>query len=129
MRDGCVLLLRCAFRKGNSAWMLPGGGREVEEEEFACVAREVLEETALTVRVERLLLDAPAVPPNNPYVRWRTFLCTVLSGEAVPGGGEGSDAELVDVMWLALADVATWPAEIVADAILAPQLLDLRAKL
>jgi putative hydrolase of the HAD superfamily len=109
--------------------MLPGGGREEGEDEAACVAREVLEETALTVRVERLLFDCPAQPPDSCYVRWQTYLCSVMGGQAVPGGGEGDDARLVAVKWLPLLDSVNWPADVRNDPLLAPQLHAIRAGL
>ena len=128
MRDAKLLLLQCSFRDGSVFWMLPGGGREEGEDEFACVAREVLEETGLVVRVARLLSDVPAEPPDGTYVRWRTYECTVIHGEAAPGGGEGSNAELTAVQWLRLDDV-DWPADILNDPYLFPQLVRLRAVL
>jgi 8-oxo-dGTP pyrophosphatase MutT (NUDIX family) len=126
IRDDCILLLQCAFRDGITAWILPGGGREEGEDELACVAREVREETGLTVQVEGLLSDVPTQPPDGTYSRLRTYHCTVLSGEAAPGGGEGPNAELTDVWWLPL-DQATWPDAIVSDAFLYPQLVRLSA--
>ena len=33
VRDGALLLLRCAFRSGPTVWILPGGGREAGEDE------------------------------------------------------------------------------------------------
>jgi 8-oxo-dGTP pyrophosphatase MutT (NUDIX family) len=128
IRDGAILLLRCAFRDGSAYWMLPGGGREEEEEEEACVEREVREETALSVRVDGLLMDVPAEPPDGTYVRWRTYLCRVVDGEASPGGGEGSNAELIDVMWLPLADDRGWPGDVLGDAWLEPQLRAIRSR-
>jgi hypothetical protein len=44
----------------------------------------LLEETQLQVRVERLLLDLPVENPSG-YQRRKTYLCTVLAGEARPG--------------------------------------------
>lgn len=126
IRDDCVLLLQCAFRDGVTAWILPGGGRDEGEDDVTCVAREVLEETGLVVNVERLLADVAAQPPDGTYTRWRTYLCTVLSGEAAPGGGEGPNAELVGVRWLPLDDAA-WPDDLRNDPFLYPQLLALRA--
>ncbi len=82
--------------------MLPGGGCEEGEDELICVIREVQEETGLTVHVQHLMSDVPAEPPDGTYVRWRTYRCAVLAGEAAPGGGEGANAELVDITWLAL---------------------------
>ena len=126
LRDGAVLLVCCAFRDGPTVWILPGGGREDGEDEESCVAREVSEETGLSVQVDRLLFDAPAEPPDGTYRRWRTYLCTVLEGEAAAGGGEGANAELIDIMWLALDDERRWPVGIRDDAFLAPQLHAIR---
>ena len=126
VRDECLLLLRCAFQDGVTAWILPGGGREEDEDELECVAREVQEETGLTVRVDHLLADVVAHPPDGTYSRWRTYQCTVLSGEAAPGGGEGPNATVVEVRWLPL-DQAEWPDDVVNDVFLHPQLITLSA--
>ena len=129
VQSGAVLLLRCAFRDGTAVWMLPGGGREDTEDEETCVAREVVEETGLRVRVVRLLFDHPAKHANATYVRWRTYLCAVVSGTAVPGGGEGDNAELVGVTWLPMQNEESWPQDIREDPILFPQLQAIRASL
>jgi 8-oxo-dGTP pyrophosphatase MutT (NUDIX family) len=126
VHSGAILLVRCAFRNGPTVWTLPGGGREDDEDEDACVAREVREETQLLVRVDRLLFDRPAEPPNGTYVRWRTYVCTVLAGHASAGGGEGANAELIDVAWLSIDDERDWPSEIQSDPVLYPQLLAIR---
>ena len=126
--DESLLLVRCIFRDGRDWWMLPGGGREEETEE-ECIVREVREETGLDVRVERLLHDQPAEPPDGTYARWRTFLCRVEGGEAAPGGGEGADATLVGITWLPLFDEDAWPHEIRGDPFLYPQLRAFRTAL
>lgn len=126
VQDGAVLLLQCAFRDGRMQWMLPGGGREDDESETACVAREVAEETGLTVRVENLLVDVPANPPDGTYERWRTYLCIVLDGQATPGGGEGGNATLVAVSWLPLRHERNWPEAVRSNLVLYPQLQSIR---
>jgi len=123
VQNGAILLVRCQFVDGSASWMLPGGGREDDEDDVECVVREVAEETLLCVRVERLLSDMPAQPPDGTYTRWRTYLCTVVSGEAGPGGGEGSSATLTEVTWLPLSDQQRWPDDIRADLFLYPQLI------
>ena len=125
VQDGAVLLLQCAFRDGRTQWMLPGGGREDDESETACVAREVAEETGLTVRVDNLLVDVPANPPDGTYERWRTYLCTVIDGQATPGGGEGGNATLVAVSWQPLGE-RDWPEEVRSNPVLYPQLQSIR---
>jgi len=107
--------------------MLPGGGREEDEDEATCVVREVHEETGLQVRIERYLFDRPAEPPDGTYTRWRTYWCSVESGVASPGGGEGSAAELIDVVWIPMLNESVWPAGIVSDVFLYPQLLAIRS--
>ncbi len=77
------MLLQCAFRDGPTVWILPGGGREDGEVDEACVAREVMEETGLIVRVERMLYDCAAEPRDGTYERWRTYLCSVLGGQEI----------------------------------------------
>ena len=126
--DNTLLLVRCIFSDGRDWWMLPGGGREDETEE-QCIVREVREETGLDVRVERLLADLPADPPDGTYVRWRTYLCRITGGEASVGGGEGPNATLVDVQWIPLFDECAWPGEIRRDPFLSPQLSAFRASL
>lgn len=126
VHNGAILLVRCQFADGTAFWMLPGGGREDGEDDVSCVAREVAEETLLSVRVERLLSDVPAEPPDGTYVRWRTYLCSVVSGEAGPGGGEGSSATLIGVKWLPLGEEHRWPGEVRADPFLYPQLTAVR---
>jgi 8-oxo-dGTP pyrophosphatase MutT (NUDIX family) len=128
LRDDCVLLVRCVFRDGRIAWFLPGGGREEDEDETMCVEREVLEECSLVVRVDALLSDVPADPPDGTYVRWRTYRCTVLDGEAKAGGGEGPNIELTGVQWLPLSE-REWSSDITGDPVLHPQLLALRSLL
>jgi len=106
--------------------MLPGGGREDTEDEETCIVREVSEETCLDVRAHRLLFDWPAEPPDGTYMRWRTWLCTVIGGEVGPGGGEGDSAELVDAAWFPIDDEREWGAGIRADVYLYPQLCAIR---
>lgn len=63
LQDDHVLLIRHEqHATGRGYWVIPGGGREEGETEEECVVREMLEETNLHVRVERLLFDEPGHP-------------------------------------------------------------------
>jgi 8-oxo-dGTP pyrophosphatase MutT (NUDIX family) len=121
-----LLLLRCRTRDGSEFWVLPGGGREDRETAVTCVAREVVEEAGVVVAVGTLLYEVPADPPDGTYAWWRTYRCHIVSGEAAPGGGEGS-ATLTEVRWLELTTPERWDAELQADPFLAPQLHRIRA--
>jgi len=88
-----VLLVR---RADNGRWTPVTGILDPGEEPAHGAAREVLEETGVTARVDRLA-DVSAGPPvthvNGDRARYLdlTFACTWLAGEARVGDDESSD--------------------------------------
>jgi len=128
-----VLLIRHREHEtGRSYWLFPGGGIEPGETDEACVAREMREETNVEVVVERLLYEEQT-PQSNIYLRRRTFLCTIASGEPVPGYEPEIEAQenygIVEVRWFDLRDIVSWGDVLTTNAITYPQLLRLRAAL
>jgi ADP-ribose pyrophosphatase YjhB (NUDIX family) len=115
---------------GRDYWVIPGGGRLEDEAEETCVIREMKEETNLDVRVERLLLDE-ASPPGKMYQRAKTYLCTVVGGEALPGYEPEPDAAqayaIVEVHWFDLRDQTTWGEKVRSDTLTYSLLLNLRS--
>lgn len=130
--DEILLIKHTHHDTQRSYWLIPGGGIEPHESEEACVAREMLEETCLQVRVERLLLDEPG-EPGGGYQRFKPSLCRVEAGEPRPGYEPEPDAAaaygITEVAWFDLRDPAAWPAEVRADRITFPLLQRLRAAL
>src|SRR5689334_17346215 len=123
IRDYQVLLLKqIEHASGHSYWQIPGGGIEPDESEEQCVQREMLEETGLTVQVDSLLLDEPS-PSNSIYQRWKTYRCTILSGEALPGSEPEADYanaySFIEIGWFDLRDSTTWDARLGADSYIA----------
>jgi 8-oxo-dGTP pyrophosphatase MutT (NUDIX family) len=119
LRDREVLLVRHTVRaSGHHYWVPPGGGREDGETEEECVAREVLEETGLVVRVVRLLMDVLRDDAGPGYRQHKTYLCDVVSGEALPGyePEDHGRYDISDVGWFSIEDRTSWPAEIADDA-------------
>ena len=128
-----VLLVKHTwFEGGAEYWLLPGGGQVPGESEEECVQRELLEETHLQVRVERLLIDQPA---HNDviYERYKTYLCTILSGQAQPGHEpepeESKAYAITEVAWFDLRDETTWEAGVTPDSVAYAQLQRVRAEL
>ena len=121
IRDHHILLIQQTEHvTGRSYWLIPGGGIEPDETEERCVQREMLEETGLHVHVEHLLLDEPGTS-GGIYQRKKTYVCSVLDGEARPGY-EPEEAyataySFTDVGWFDLRHPATWNAQIVSDSI------------
>ena len=94
-----ALLVRRGTEPARGEWTIPGGLLEAGETLAEGVARELLEETALTVRVvelieatERIFFDAlppaplprdPAPPPAKPRYHYviLDYLCELIEGE------------------------------------------------
>lgn len=97
-----VLLVQ---RADNGAWTPVTGIPEPGEEAATTAARECLEETGCTVRVDRLAATSvvrDVVCANGDRVAFmdQTFACTWLSGEA-----HVADDESVDVGWFGLDEL------------------------
>ena len=93
VRDGRLLLVRRASRRGHGNWQLPGGYIEASETIEQAVVREVREEAGVIAEVEGVLgvrnrYDADL--GNGLYV---VLLLRPLTGEPRPDGREVDRAE------------------------------------
>jgi 8-oxo-dGTP diphosphatase len=104
-REGRVLLVRRARAPGRDLFSLPGGVVEAGETLAEAVAREVLEETGLTVEPvelaghrEVIIRDAEGRVERHFVIL--SFACRWISGEAGP-----SD-EVAETRWVAPDEIA-----------------------
>ena len=102
-RDDELLLVQ---RSDNGAWTPVTGIPEPGEEPAAAAVREVLEETGVTARVDRLAstwVHGPITHANGDLATYLdlTFTCTWLDGEA-----HVADDESRDVAWVRRDDLA-----------------------
>ena len=103
--DDRVLLVKRGQEPLKGAWSLPGGGVEIGETLDAALAREVLEETGLSVDVgevvevlDRVQLDA------DGRVEYHYVIIDYLCRPWTDRLSHGSDAD--DVRWMKIADLA-----------------------
>ncbi len=120
--DGAsVVLIKRRFEPLQGRWSLPGGGLEVGETLEAGVAREIEEETGLTVAVgpvvevfDRILLDdAGRVEYHFVLV---DFLCRATGGTLAPGS-DVSDAVLANSETLNAYGLTKKAEEVIAQAV------------
>jgi 8-oxo-dGTP pyrophosphatase MutT (NUDIX family) len=102
-RDDRLLLVQ---RADNGAWTPVTGIPEPGEEPAAAAVREVLEETGVTARVDRLAstwVHGPITHANGDLATYLdlTFTCTWLDGDA-----HVADDESRDVAWVRRDDLA-----------------------
>ncbi|KTC69343.1 Mutator MutT protein [Legionella birminghamensis] len=99
-KDDQLLLVK---ETQDSKWSLPGGWADVNMTPSECVAKEVLEETGLVCRVNRLLALWDTAkhdhPPHWPYIYKCIFDCSVEEGEFC------ASHEISEVGFFPLADL------------------------
>ncbi len=77
----CLISRRAADLPLGGLWEFPGGKCLPGESPEKCVVREVREETALDVQVEKKLAEIPYQYDGGPPLRLHFFLCRVVSGD------------------------------------------------
>jgi len=87
-------LVQRAHDPGAGLWSLPGGRVEPGESDEAALARELLEETGLTVRVGPLIGTVERPAPNGIYLIF-DYSCETLGG-TLRAGDDAADAAWVD---------------------------------
>ena len=97
---GRLLLVRRGRPPFRGSWALPGGFCEWGETTEECCAREMLEETGVTVRVEKLL-GVYSDPKRDP----RGHTVTVLyAARPVRGEAKGSD-DAAEARWFTRKEI------------------------
>lgn len=109
-----LLLVRRAHAPGRGLWSLPGGHVEPGETDKQAVAREVLEETALTVDVGRHLGSVTRTAPGGAVFEIHDYACRVVHG-TVQAGGDATDARWCDSLEFAALPLVEGLLEVLVD--------------
>jgi ADP-ribose pyrophosphatase YjhB (NUDIX family) len=102
VHDGALLLVQRGRAPYVGTWSIPGGRVEFGETVRDTVAREVREETGLTVEVGAFAGWDEHVGDGHHFV-FVDFFATVIGSTALKPGDDAADAR-----WVPLADVAAY---------------------
>lgn len=116
VHEGKILINRCRGRQGRPYYAFPGGGQNPGETLEEAVAREVLEETGLTVRFERFvaffeeIAEDPAIRAEHPdYFHKSYHFCRCALMEDAPIPPSEMDSNQEGSVWVPLDEVAELP--------------------
>ncbi len=88
VRDGRLLLVRRASRRGRGNWQIPGGFVEPDETIEEAVVREVAEESGVAAAVDGVLAIRNRCDPDNGNSVYVVLALHPLEGEPTPDGQE-----------------------------------------
>ena len=92
VRDGRLLLVRRASRRGRGNWQVPGGFIEPDETIEKAVVREVEEEAGVTAEVQGVLGLRNRYDPDNGNSLYIVMLMRPVGGEPKPDDHEVDQA-------------------------------------
>jgi 8-oxo-dGTP diphosphatase len=99
--QGRLLMIKRGHEPGAGLWSIPGGRIEPGETDAEAVAREMIEETGLTVEVGRLIGRVQRPGLNGAVIDIRDYAATVTGG-TLRAGDDAADAR-----WVAPGELAT----------------------
>lgn len=100
---GRLLLIRRGQPPSEGTWSLPGGRVEAGETDPEAVAREVLEETGLTVRPGRLVGRVERAGTAGATYEIRDYIATLV------GGRLQADTDAADARWVSTDELLELP--------------------
>lgn len=103
VRDGALLLVR-HLKDDQTYWLLPGGGVDYGERLDEALVREVLEETGLTIRVDRVLFLSDSIPADrHRHMIQVTFSAEIVGGKVVLG----NDPRVVECKFVNFSELSS----------------------
>ena len=92
VKDGRLLLVRRASRRGRGNWQVPGGFVEQDETIEEAVVREVAEESGVVAEVDGVLAIRNRYDPDNGNSLYVVMLMRSVGGEPTPDAHEVDQA-------------------------------------
>lgn len=115
--EGDRLLLVRHVKGDDTYWLVPGGGLDWGETIAQCAARELEEETGLSVAVKQYLYLSEAIAPDGRRHIVNVFVRAEVMGGTLAAPDEPAIAEVAWVPFAELGNIRLYPA--IADQLIA----------
>ena len=97
------------FKRNEEFWLLPGGGKNEDEDNEEAILREFKEETNLDIEIKGVLFDEIDNSGKFGYRRYITYLCIAKEQSLLEIGKETqSHKRILDLVWCSLIDEKSW---------------------
>jgi 8-oxo-dGTP diphosphatase len=108
VHEGRVLLVKRGTEPSRGLWAIPGGTLKLGETLQQCAAREILEETGITIRVGACIYVFDCIQRDeNEKIKFH-FAVVDFAGEYVSGEPQGAD-DAEEARWLAPQELNELP--------------------
>lgn len=107
VENGRLLLVNAFAGRENGLWCAPGGGAEVHASLPENLAREVHEETGLTVAVGRLLAICEFHDPSGDFHQVDMFFAATITAGQIAADWRDPDGVVSHRRWFSPGDLAT----------------------
>jgi ADP-ribose pyrophosphatase len=111
IKDGTVLLVKRGIEPSRGLWAIPGGTLKLGESMQECAAREILEETGVTIKVGDCAYVFDFIECDNRKKIKFHFVIVDFAANYVAGVPQGMD-DALEARWLNSAELRDLPVAI-----------------
>jgi 8-oxo-dGTP diphosphatase len=108
IKDGKVLLVKRGIEPSNGLWAIPGGTLKLGETLQECAAREILEETGITIKIGDCVYVFDFIEHDNKRKIKFHFVIVDFAADYVSGKPQGAD-DAMEALWLSSAELRDLP--------------------
>ncbi|PKN38767.1 MAG: NUDIX hydrolase [Deltaproteobacteria bacterium HGW-Deltaproteobacteria-2] len=111
IRDGKVLLVKRGTEPSKGLWAIPGGTLKLGESMQECAAREIFEETGITIKVRDCKYVFDFIEYDSKRKIKFHFVIVDFAADYVAGVPHGAD-DALEARWFSLKDLRELPVAI-----------------
>ncbi|MCX5848636.1 MAG: NUDIX hydrolase [Deltaproteobacteria bacterium] len=111
IKDGKVLLVKRGIEPSKGLWAIPGGTLKLGETLQECAAREILEETGITIKVGDCVYVFDFIERDDKRKIKFHFVIVDFSADYISGEPTGAD-DALEARWLSPSDLRELPVAI-----------------